>query len=65
MSSKKCFKDNIKTARWDGHPQLRTLYIDDFFRRKPFFDEKQASVTGNTSKQSVSRGVNNPDLLQK
>ena len=54
VSSKKCFKDNIKTAHWVGHPQLRTLDTDDLFIRKPVVDENQTSVTGNTMKQSDS-----------
>ena len=44
------FKDNVKPAHWVGHSQLRSLDTDNFFRRTPKFDEKEASVTGNTVK---------------
>ena len=43
-----CFQDNDKPAHWVGHSKLRFLYIDDFFKITPKFDENQASVTGNT-----------------
>ena len=42
------FKDNNKPAHWVGHSKLRPLNIDEFFKRTPKFNEKQASVTGNT-----------------
>ena len=48
VSSKQiCFKDNVKTAHWVGRSKLRSLYIDDFFKRTPKCDENQANVTGN------------------
>ena len=65
MSQKKCFKDNVKPAYWVGHFKLRSLDIDDFFKITPDVDEKQASVTGNTVKQLVFRGGENPVLLQE
>ena len=34
-----------------GNSQLRSIYTDDLFKRKPVVDEKKASVTGNTMKQ--------------
>ena len=55
-SKNKCFKDNVKPAHWVGHSQLRSLNADGFFKIKPVVDEKNASVTGNKMKQSVSRG---------
>ena len=48
------FKDNVKTAHWVGHSQLRYLDTDDLFVRTPVVDDIQASVTGNTMKQSAS-----------
>ena len=57
MSSKNiCFKDNVKTAHWVVHLQLISLDKYDFFKITPVVDEKQASVTGNTMKKSVSGG---------
>ena len=64
VSSKKCFKYNVKPAHWVGHSQLISLDTDDLFKRTPFVDEKKANVTGNTMKQSVS-GKKNPVLLQE
>ena len=46
-------KDNVQPAHWVGHQQLISLYTYDLFKRTPVFDEKQASVTENTTKQSV------------
>ena len=64
MSSKKnCFKDNVKTAHWVGKSQLRSLDTYSSFERTPVVDNTQASVTGNTIKQSASE--NNPVLLQE
>ena len=40
------FKNNVKTAYWVGHSQLRSLDIDYLFKITPVVDEKQASVTG-------------------
>ena len=55
MSSKThCFEDNVKTAHWVGNSQLRSLDTDVFFKRTPGVYEKQASVTVNTTKQSVT-----------
>ena len=52
MSSKNiCFKDNDRPARWVGHYKLRSLDIDNFFKRTPKFDKNQASVTGNTDEE--------------
>ena len=48
---KQCFKDNVKTADWVGHLWLRSLDTD-----VSDVDEKQASLTGHTLKQSVSKG---------
>ena len=42
---KKCFKDNNKHAHRVGHSKLRSLYIDEFFKITPNFDEKGDSVT--------------------
>ena len=57
MSSKKNrFKDNVKTAHWVGHLQLRSLDTDNFIKTTPCVDDIQATVTGNTMKKSVSGG---------
>ena len=48
------YKDNGKPAHWVGHSQLISLYTYDLFKITPVFDEKQASLTGNKMKQSVS-----------
>ena len=48
------FKDNVKPTNWVGHSQLTSLDKYDFFTRTSVVDEKQASVTENTTKQSVS-----------
>ena len=48
VSSQKSFKDNNKPAHWVGHSKLRSLDTYDFFKRTPKFDEKHASVAGNT-----------------
>ena len=55
-SNKNCFKDIVKTAHWIGHSEIRSLDTDDFFKITPVVDEKQYSVTGNTTRQSVSGG---------
>ena len=47
-------KDNVKPAHWVGHLKLRSLDTYDLFKRTPKFDQKQAIVTGNTVKLSVS-----------
>ena len=44
--SSKTIKDNSKPAHWVGHSKLRSLDIDELFKRTPKFDEKGASVTG-------------------
>ena len=49
------FKNIVRTAHWVGNSQLISLDTDDLFKRTPDVDEKQASVTGNTMKQSVSQ----------
>ena len=43
-----CFKDNNKPAHWVGHSKLGSLDIDEFFKRTPNFDEKEAIVTEKT-----------------
>ena len=50
-SKEKCFKDNNKPAHWVGHSKIGSLEIDEFFKRTPKFDEKQASVTGNIKEE--------------
>ena len=62
---KKCLKDNVKTAHWVGRSQLRSLDTYDFLKITRVVDEKQASVTGNTMKQSVYVEKKNPDLMQQ
>ena len=64
VSSKK-IKDSVKTGHWVDQSQLRYLDIDYLFKRTLVVDEKRASVTVNTPKQSVSRGGENPVLLQE
>ena len=59
------FEDNVKTVHWVGHSQLISPDKDYFFKITPGIDEKQASVTGNTTKQSVSGGEKNLVLLQE
>ena len=49
-------KDSVKTTNWVGNLQLRSLYVDDLFKREAVVDGIQASVTGNKMKPSVSRG---------
>ena len=39
---------NNKPEDWVGHSKLRYLDIYEFFKITPQFDEKEASVTGNT-----------------
>ena len=46
----KCFKDNVKTAHWVGHSKLRSLDIDDLFKRTTDVDDTQYSVNGTTMK---------------
>ena len=48
----KCFKDNVRTAQWVSHSKLIPLDTYDLFKRTSVVDEKKASVTGNTMKQS-------------
>ena len=55
-SKRKKFKDNVKPAYWVGHSRLRSLDTYNFFKRTSGVDEKQASITVNTVKQSVSGG---------
>ena len=61
----KCFKDNVRTAHWVVHLQLRSLDTDNFFKRTPGVDNKKAIVTGNTIKYSPSGRGKNPYLLQQ
>ena len=44
---KNVLKDKNKPAHWVNHQKLTSLNIDEYFKRTPQFDEKQASVTGN------------------
>ena len=37
-SKNNCFKDNVKTAHWVGHSQLRSLDTDDLFKITPGVD---------------------------
>ena len=60
MCIQKKIKGNVRNVHWVGHTQLRSLEPDYFFIVKPAVDEKQASVTRNIIKQSVSGGGNNP-----
>ena len=46
VSSKNKIKDNNKPAHWVGLSKLVSLYIYEFFKRTPKFDEKESSVTG-------------------
>ena len=62
---KQCFKNNVKTAHWFVHSQLRSLDTDDLFERTPGVNEKEACVTVNTMKQSVPWRKKNPVLLQE
>ena len=56
---KNCVKDFVKPAHWVGHSKLRSLDIDDFFKRTPKFDENQASVTVNKEeKENVAEETN-------
>ena len=65
MSSKKIFlKDNNKTAYWVGHVRLKPLDTE-VFQKKKVVDDVQASLTGATIEQSVSRRENYPYLLQE
>ena len=54
-------KDDNKPAHWVGHSKLRSLDIYEFFKRAPKFDEKQASVTGNTEKENNAAEKNTYD----
>ena len=47
----KIIKDNNKPAHWVDHSKLRSLDIDELFKRTPKVDGKQASVTGNTEEE--------------
>ena len=58
---KKCFKDNDKNTHWVGHSKLRSLDIDEFFKRTPNFDEKEANVTGNTKEEENTAKKNTDD----
>ena len=59
----KKIKDNVKNSHWIDHSQLRYLDTDDFFKITPDVDEKQANVTGNTTKQLVSGGGEEPSFI--
>ena len=53
-SKQNCFKDNDKPAHRVGHTKLRSLDIYEFFKIKPKFVEKEASVTGNIEEDKYS-----------
>ena len=38
------FKDNVKTAHWVGHSQLRYLDTDDLFKKIPLLKMKNGLV---------------------
>ena len=67
MSSNKSFKDNDKPAHWVGHLKLRSLYIDEFLKITPKFDENKASVTRNTEEEenSAERTTDDADEMKK
>ena len=50
-SKNNCFKNNNTPEHLFGHSILGSLDIDEFFKRTPNFDKKQASVTGNTEEE--------------
>ena len=52
-------------APWVGHSKLRSLNTYYLFKGTPVVDEKQAILSVNTMKQSVSRGEKNPVLLRE
>ena len=52
MSSKE-IKDNNKPAHWVGCTKLRSLDINEFFKRTPKFDGKEDSVTGKTEEENI------------
>ena len=53
-SKKKSFKDKNEPAHWVGRSKLRSLDIDELFKRTQKFDEKEAGVTGNTEEEKYS-----------
>ena len=61
MSQKISSKDNNEPAHWIGTSKLRSLDIDDFFKRTQKFDEKQASVTENTTEEENVAEETNDD----
>ena len=50
--SSKEIKDNNIPAHWVGHLKFISLDIDEFFKRTPNVDEKEAIVTGKTEKKT-------------
>ena len=50
-SKKNRLKDNIKSANWVGHSQLKSLDTYVFFKMTPVVDDIQASVNDNTIEQ--------------
>ena len=50
-SEENCFKFNNKPAHWVGHSKLRSLDIDELFKRMSNFYEKDTSVTGKTEEE--------------
>ena len=53
MSIKKRIKNNNKTEHWVDHSKLRYLELNEFFKRTPNFDEKEASVPGKTGDEKI------------
>ena len=64
-SNNYCFKDSNKPAHWVGHSKLRSVDIDEFFKRTLKFDEKQASVTGNIEEGKNTAKNTNDDADEK
>ena len=48
---KNFLKITINLAHWVGHSKLGSLDKDELFKIAPQFDEKEASVTGNTEEE--------------
>ena len=57
----KTIKDNNKTAHWVGHSKLRSVYIDEFFKKTPKIYEKEASVTVKTEEEKNTAKTNTDD----
>ena len=52
-SKKNCLTDNNKTAHWVGQSKLKPLDTD-YFQKKKFIDDIQASLTDTAIEQSTS-----------